>query len=217
MERIDPKEFMRKYLPLIIIYGIYTVGIASHVFESTRDLMLSMTPYVLLAMGFFVMHPEALDRNWKLVWWVLPVYVVTFTLEALGVATGLVFGEYAYGSTLGQKAFEVPMVIGFNWVLVVLGAIVIAERFLDDDLQVALAVGGLTTLFDVAMEPVAMKLDYWDWAVGYVPLHNYVAWFVISFGAALSYRLLKVETDNDLYMHYFLVQLVFFLVINPFV
>lgn len=207
---------MRKWLPLVIVYGIYSVGTASHIHEGSRDLMLSMTPYILLVMGLFVMHPDLLGRNWTLLWWATLVYVITFTLEGLGVATGLVFGGYAYGDTLGLKAADVPLVIGFNWVLVVLGAICIAQRFTGNPWLVALVAAALTTAFDLVMEPVAMALDYWDWDVGHVPLQNYVAWFAISFAIALSHGLLRMRTDNRLYTHYFAVQLIFFLVVGAF-
>jgi putative membrane protein len=48
-------------------------------------------------------------------------------LEVVGVKTGLIFGEYKYGSTLGIKLFEVPLIIGFNWVFVILGSISISR------------------------------------------------------------------------------------------
>ncbi len=211
---MDVRRFLREWMPLVVVYVIYAVGTASHVVEATRDLMLGMTPWVLLVMGVFVMHPDALDRNRRLIVWVVPVYAVTFATEAVGVATGAVFGEYSYGATLGLKALDVPLVIGFNWVLVVLGATVIARAFLRRWWHVALAAGALTTVFDVAMEPVAMALDYWDWDIGHVPLQNYVAWFAISAAVATSLELLRVRTDNRLYAHYFAVQLVFFLVLN---
>ena len=215
---MEAHRFLRDWLPLVIIYVIYGVGTASHVNEGTRDLMLSMTPGVLLFMGLFVMHPDFMDRNWKFLWWALVIYIITFSLEALGVATGLVFGAYEYGNTLGPKALEVPVVIGFNWVLVVLGALVITKRFLNRVMPVALVTAALTaaitTGFDYVMEPVAIALDYWTWDAVDIPLHNYVAWFVISFFVALSYEHLKLETRNTLYIHYFVVQLVFFAVLN---
>jgi len=172
--------------------------------------MLGMTPGVLLFMGLFVMHPDFLDRNWRLLAWAGVVYVITFSLEAAGVATGLVFGDYQYGDTLGPKALAVPVVIGFNWVLVVMGALVLTRRFVTHPFQVALFTAALTTAFDFVMEPVAIALDYWTWAAVDPPLHNYVAWFVISFAAALSFEAFRVGTKNGLYIHYFLVQLVFF-------
>jgi putative membrane protein len=173
-----------------------------------------MTPGVLLFMGLFVMHPEFLERNARFLVWALVIYVITFSLEALGVATGMVFGDYEYGDTLGPKALAVPVVIGFNWVLVVLGALTLTKRVVSHPLQVALFTAALTTAFDFVMEPVAIALDYWTWAAFEPPLHNYVAWFVISFAVALTFEHLKVGTKNTLYIHYFLVQLVFFAVLN---
>ncbi len=207
---MEAHRFLRDRLPLVVIYVIYGVGTASHVNEGTRELMLAMTPGVLLFMGLFVMHPEPWDRNWRLLAWAGVVYVITFSLEAAGVATGLIFGDYGYGGTLGPKALAVPVVIGFNWVLVVMGALVLTRRFVTNPIQVALFTAALTTAFDFVMEPVAIALDYWSWAAVDPPLHNYVAWFVISFAAALSFGWLRVETKNSLYIHYFLVQLVFF-------
>ena len=196
------------------MYVIYGVGTISHVNEGTRELMLSMTPYVLLVMGLFVMHPDFLDRNWKLLWWALVIYVITFSLEATGVATGLVFGEYAYGDTLGWKVLAVPVVIGFNWVLVVLGALTLTRRFVGGALPVALFTAALTTAFDFVMEPVAIALDYWNWDAVVPPLHNYLAWFAISFAVAITFERFEMMSKNTLYFHYFLVQLVFFAILN---
>ncbi|MDG6221280.1 MAG: carotenoid biosynthesis protein, partial [Candidatus Thermoplasmatota archaeon] len=181
------ENFLRNWLPLIIIYGIYTVGTASHVYGPSRPLMLSMTPYVLLFMGLFVLHPDFIEKRWRILWWSMILYVATFIIEVLGAASGLVFGDYWYGETLGLKLFEVPVVIGFNWVLVVLGALVLSEKICRrymckrNIVFISLGTGLLTTLFDFFMEPIAMRLDYWDWTIGYPPLQNYIAWFLISF------------------------------------
>ena len=211
---MEAHRFLRDWLPLVIVYVIYGVGTISHVNEGTRELMLSMTPYVLLVMGLFVMHPDFLDRNWKLLWWALVIYVITFSLEATGVATGLVFGEYAYGDTLGWKVLAVPVVIGFNWVLVVLGALTLTRRFVGGALPVALFTAALTTAFDFVMEPVAIALDYWNWDAVVPPLHNYLAWFAISFAVAITFERFEMMSKNTLYIHYFLVQLVFFAILN---
>jgi putative membrane protein len=205
---------LRDWLPLVIIYGIYGVGTVSHAYEGTRELMLWMTPYVLLFMGLFVLHPEFLDRNWRLLGWALGIYVLTFSLEAIGVATGLVFGDYDYGDTLGLNALGVPLVIGFNWVLVVLGALAITRRVVSGPIPVALFTATLTTAFDIVMEPVAIALDYWTWVAVIPPLHNYLGWFTISFLVALALEHFRVTTRNDLYIHYYAVQIVFFAVLN---
>ena len=44
------------------------------------------------------------------------------------MASGAVFGEYHYGTTLGWAWRGVPVVIAFNWLLVINGSICLARR-----------------------------------------------------------------------------------------
>jgi hypothetical protein len=55
-----------------------------------------------------------------------------------------------------------------------------------------------------------MALDYWSWEGGAVPVHNYIAWFIISFFAALSHGRLKIRTASIVPAAYLGIQFVFF-------
>jgi putative membrane protein len=164
--------------------------------------MTAMTPWFLLVCGLAVIWPSIRTSGKRFLLWGAAVYVVTFFLEALGVATGLVFGEYRYGPTLGLAAFGVPLVIAFNWAVVVFGAVSMAGRRKRSDFMVAVMTGVVATMFDWIMEPVAIQLDYWTWAGGYIPLQNYLAWFLIATASAFAYRKLVMpygrRTDGDL-------------------
>jgi putative membrane protein len=172
-----------------------------------------MTPYFLLFMAIIVLLPQALHRNWKLFIWALPILIATFMIEVLGVRTGLIFGRYEYGGTLGVHILGVPPVIGLNWVLVMLGAILLAGRVTKRPLPMALLSGVLAVVFDLVMEPVAIELDYWTWDNVAVPLQNYIAWGVIAFMISLAYSWAKVDAGGRrgaLLEHFFLVQVLFF-------
>lgn len=173
---------------------LYAVGITAHLYRPTLGLMMAMTPWFLLACGLAVIWPSLRTEGRRFLIWVTVVYLGTFILEALGVATGLVFGEYRYGPTLGLAAFGVPLVIAFNWAVVVYGAARMAERRRRSDFMTALVTGAVATMFDWIMEPVAIRLDYWTWAGGDIPLHNYIAWFLIATGSAYAYRKLVSST-----------------------
>ena len=108
----------RKRIPALIIYIMFTVGVIGHSISHTLDLMVFLTPFFLLGMGIFVIHSDILGKNHKFLIFLIITYVITFSIEALGVETGLVFGDYVYGTTLGFHVIGVPLVIGFNWVLV---------------------------------------------------------------------------------------------------
>jgi uncharacterized membrane protein len=120
--------------------------------------------------------------------WLAVTWAATFGLEVLGVKTGLVFGAYSYGATLGPQLFEVPVIIGLNWSIIVFG---IAETLRMKRFSLLAALIGVpvgAVLFDIALEPVAMSvLDYWTWTGGPVPLQNYIAWALISFTFAVLY------------------------------
>ena len=207
------------------IGAFYAVGLIAHLIPSTRPLLMGLTPYVLLIGGAAVIAGAASASRgsmWQLVVWCVLVVLFTFGAEAVGVATGMVFGRYSYGEVLGTKILGVPPVIGFNWALVVLGSVMLADRFLEAlflrrgergrvRLIAVTAVAGLiSALFDLAMEPSAVALGYWSWEGGTIPFRNYVAWFVLSSLAALGYRVLRIRSSSPLPIAYLLLQLLFF-------
>lgn len=204
----------RKRIPALIIYIMFTVGVIGHSISHTLDLMVFLTPFFLLGMGIFVIHSDILGKNHKFLIFLIITYVITFSIEALGVETGLVFGDYVYGTTLGFHVIGVPLVIGFNWVLVVVGSVKVAKKITGNNIFAAILGGSISTTFDYFLEPVAIKMDYWTWAGGDIPIQNYVAWFVIA--TVFSYIFLKftVRTRSDLPIHYLFVQSIFFLILQ---
>ncbi len=206
---------------LIVMYG---VGVIGHLAAPLRGLMLRLTPFVLAGLGLLVFARSLLavakDQRPRMLIWALATYLMTFAVEAAGVATGAVFGSYVYGATLGVAVLGVPLVIGFNWLLVVLGAVRIGEELErarpEAAALVSLAAGLLTVVFDWFMEPVAMALDYWRWEGGRIPLQNYAAWFFVATAAAMAYRRAGIRSGSRLPAVHFVVQLAFFVILRLF-
>ncbi len=198
---------------ILILYIFYAVGIVGHLIDKTHPYMIILTPFVLLIFGLAVMQRTAgCDR--KLLFCCLVAYIFTFTVEALGVHTGAIFGQYHYGDTLGIKLFDVPLVIGFNWVIVVLGAIAIARKISKKILLSTALAAMFTVTFDIPLEIVAVNLDYWQWTQGFVPWQNYVAWFVVAFLVAIGFNYFKLKIRSKVIVHYFFIQLIFFILID---
>jgi putative membrane protein len=195
------------------LYSFYAVGVIGHLVDKTLPLMLILTPFVLLVFGLAVLL-RTTGCDYKLLLWCLVAYLFTFTVEALGVHSGLIFGEYYYANTLGLKLLGVPVVIGFNWTIVVLGAIAIARMISRNALYSALLAALFTTIFDIPLEIVAVNLNYWQWVPGFVPFQNYAAWFVVAFVVALSFNYFKLETKGKTIIHYFFIQFSFFILID---
>jgi uncharacterized membrane protein len=56
----------------------------------------------------------------------------------------------------------------------------------------------LAVVFDYVLEPVAINLNYWQWAYNIIPLQNYLAWFLISFGLSFIVynKVVKLKTSR---------------------
>ena len=195
---------------------MFSVGIIGHLIPSFKSLMISLTPFTLLLTGAVTLMFSGIKGNSKLILWCLTVYIFTFSLEVIGVKTGFIFGSYYYGDVLGLKLLEVPLIIGFNWVVIILGAIGIASRIHKSSLQIALLTGTFAVLFDIMLEPVAVNLGYWIWNAGFIPLQNYYAWFGIAFCASLFGSKLKLDLEDSLFIYYFLIQFIFFILLSIF-
>jgi len=213
---MERTEVIKLNKPLLFLIIMYSVGVVGHIIPSVKPLMIFLTPFTLLLTGSVTLYFSLNKGNNKLVIWGLIVYIITFSLEVIGVKTGYIFGSYYYGDVLGLKFFGVPMIIGFNWVVIILGAIGIASRIHKSAFQIALLTGTFAVLFDLMLEPVAIKLSYWAWELGFIPLKNYYAWFGIAFFASLFSRKLKLELEDSLFIYYFLIQLTFFILLSIF-
>lgn len=122
----------------------------------------------------------------------LTVVVVSFTGEAIGVATGLVFGNYYYpDGPLGPLLLGVPPLIQLQYFAMAYASLMIA-RSIGGVLRTAargwllvgvsvMAAFGMT-LLDLASDPWhATIMQQWIWRDGGpyfgIPLHNFFGWF----------------------------------------
>ena len=176
-------------------------------------LCLLLTPATLLLTGLIVLFYSYKSSTNNFLLWAAFTYIITFILEVVGVKTGLIFGEYNYGSTLGIKLFDVPLIIGFNWVFVILGSISISKLITSNIFLSSIISALIAFIFDLILEPIAIKLDYWSWSEGIIPLQNYLAWFVIALISALGFNYLKVKVNSKISLHYLLVQFIFFVIL----
>lgn len=211
---MERQNFIERYGAVLLLAIIYSVGILGHSLENSLPLMKDLTPFVLLLSIVLVIWFTRSDWNKKVIIWAVSTFLVTFILEAVGVATGAIFGKYTYGSTLGPGLFDVPIIIGINWVIIIYAFVSILTKVTDNLFAFVFLTGSATVAFDFVMEPIAIHLNYWDWDNGVIPFQNYVSWFIISSLAALVYFFLKQKPQNNLPIYLVVIQLVFFLLLD---
>lgn len=146
------------------------------------------------------------------------VVVGSFGIEWLGVRTGEIFGSYQYGETLQPSIGDVPISIGSAWFVMLIASTAVAQKIAPKSLaagfrlKIAFLVALLMVCFDLLMEPAAVKLDYWTWMNGQIPLRNYLVWFGLSFIFAIIglHTGLFRRVLPRIAVHFYFAQLIYF-------
>lgn len=190
----------------------YAVGVAGLVYSYTFPLFVQLIPFALLlsivALAFF--HGTFTQK--QLILFII-IFVFGFLIEMAGVNTGIIFGPYNYGDSLGLKLYNTPLIIGLNWLLLVYVTASIMEntRFHP---AVKVVFGSILMLgYDVVLEQVAPVVDMWYWHTGNVPAQNYLSWFVLAILFHTLIRIFNINTKNKLGPFLFVCQTVFFILL----
>ncbi len=195
-----------------VVSIIYVVGIAGFLIPELNPLFLKLTPWNLIA-AFVIAW--IFHKKWELshVLTIIGLGVAGFFVEFIGVKTGVIFGSYSYGSTLGAKWQGTPYLIGLNWAALILYTSSIFAGAVKSNIGRSILAAAVMTLYDFFMEPVAMKYDFWDWKDGIIPIQNYVAWFLIALVFHLILNAIAKPIRNRMAASLFYIQFGFFLIL----
>lgn len=195
------------------IISFYLVGLAGIFFPPTTGLFVALTPLAqLLSLGALIVYHSG-KFNWKTIGVFGFVFIAGLAVEIAGVKTNQIFGSYFYGNTLGVKVFDVPVLMGINWVLMIyLTASVTSAWRINAILKVVIS-SFLMIIYDFVLEHVASGMDMWHWQNDDIPTRNFVAWFILSLVFHTLIKIFRINTSNELSGILFLSQMVFFAVL----
>lgn len=222
----------KQHIATFLAILFHVSGLVGILFTPYKDWFIQNTPLNLGLMALLLIWSHK-GRNISFYLFLLTAFLVGMGTEMIGVHTGHLFGTYQYGSVLGPKFNEVPVLIGFNWFVVMFCSAAVMQQFQDwfrtkigedgFDLPpriaaLSMVIDGalLATFFDWLMEPVAVKLGFWKWSGQDIPLYNYVCWFLISVALQLVLRWLRCNKANHFAVHLFIIQALFFLALRTF-
>jgi bisanhydrobacterioruberin hydratase len=196
-----------------VIAIVYTVGLVGLALPASHAVFLQLVPLNLLfSLGLLLYYQQGWNK--RTVAATAAIALFGYLIEVLGVHTGLIFGRYAYGPTLGPQLVQVPLLIGVNWVIVVLCAMHAVRRLpLPAVAQVALAALLLTAL-DALIEPIAISQGYWHWYGQPVPLRNYIGWAGTSAALCAFIGWRGPQGPNPVALPLLICQALFFALLN---
>jgi len=206
------QRYKRYALPLAlgVLVIFHGVGLWGLLLSGHPAYFQQLTPMNLLLTNVLLF---SFHRGWNtaFVLFAAAVFAVGFLSEVVGVHTGLLFGDYRYGAALGTRLWEVPLLIGLNWLMLVYTTGHLSNFLKVHWLVRALLGALLMVLLDYFIEPVAMQYDFWSWRDNHIPASNFIGWFGVALLLQLYFQKDCFFKRNRLAPYVYLVQLLFFI------
>ncbi len=202
-----PEKDLRKFIPIF-----FSVGIVGMALPWTREIFIRLVPLTFVVC-LVILAMSDHTRNKKLYWVSGVIFITGWVVEAIGVNTGVLFGEYGYSLTMGPAIFGTPLVMGLSWMIMLYLTVTVVQDVTMHPFYKPLLAAVLMVVFDFLLEPAAIWMKMWFWEGGKVPMMNYITWFLVSFLLASLFSILKIRVRNRLALNLYLAQMVFFVLI----
>jgi bisanhydrobacterioruberin hydratase len=218
------QKYTKVQIATVVAVVFHCVGLAGILFFN-RNLFVALTPLNLLLSLVLLLYTSQ-DKNKQFALFVFICFIVGFIVEVVGVNTGYLFGNYSYGTPFGVQLFNVPLLIGVNWITTIFICCTTIQLLLGKlkknntvfpKFQIFALIADSATLavvLDWVMEPVAMKLGFWTWQNDEIPLFNYVCWFWVSFLLSFIFQKCNFNKNNLFAVHLLMIQFMFFLILR---
>lgn len=163
------------------------LGVQSAFALMPDDIGLTVASVVLFALTA-MLHAAGVAGWWRGVSMLVGIAALGLVAEALGVATGFPFGEYAYTGGLGPQVLGVSALVLLAWATLAYPAWVVARTLVRPLGAVVLVGAWALTAWDVFLDTQMVDAGNWGWAhpqpalplTPDIPLTNYAGWFGVS-------------------------------------
>lgn len=212
MIKVLGKNLSKELLIMFVLIVLYTVGIVGFCIPELKETMLpiSGTILYLTTIGVVLSSRDIL----KNLLFLFIAFCIGFSAEVIGVKTGILFGDYSYGTNLGYKFSGVPIVIGLLWGVLAVGSASCVAQFPILKKQAPFVAALLMLGVDYIMEPVAIASDFWSWNGAAIPIWNYICWFGIAWILQIILKRGLFLESNKVFNLVFLLITLFFSLLN---
>jgi bisanhydrobacterioruberin hydratase len=225
-------KYSKAQIATAIAIIFHAVGLVGMLYNYNQFANLSWLNLLLMVGLIVYSQPE---KNIYFYMFLALCFIGGIAVELFGVHTGKLFGNYRYSNVLGAGIYNVPFIIGANWFILMYCCGMAVRHFFERVTQAVPAAdveklgsklkfasfvfdaATLAVIMDWAIEPVAIKLNYWQWLPdGEIPAFNYISWFAVSAVFLLFFNLLPFKKNNIFAVHLLLIMSLFFLLLRTF-
>lgn len=172
-------SYLKFKLSAAVIGINHLIGVVGLNIAATQSLFEQVS-WINLFITFLLLVWNHEPKNREGLFFIAAAFTIGMVVEIAGVKTGVIFGEYHYTPTLGLSVAGVPLIIGFNWVLLSYCCAGVAERYITSVTGRVVAASLLMVITDLLLETFAIRHGLWVWTDAHPPFQNFAAWFVTS-------------------------------------
>jgi uncharacterized membrane protein len=213
---VNPRR-LRVAQGLVLLFHL--TGFVGLAFSKNPDFYLGFTPLTLGLTALLLLGFQR-ERNASFWGFCVAVLLLGFAAEFIGVNSGKLFGHYTYGDTLGFKLFDaqpfvgVPPMVALNWLVLTYACGNLARYLPLPELPRTILAALLMVGFDMCLEPVAGRYDFWHWTANVIPLQNFRDWFIVACVLQMLFNRARFPKFNPLVPLVYLTQLLFFFLLG---
>lgn len=199
---------LKYYISLGVLAIFHIVGLVLFLTDPNSANLAWLN--IFLCVSLLLWNEPRLNK----VWWVFGIiFFGGFLIELIGVHTQLLFGNYAYQTALGIKLFGIPVIIGANWLAIVISSTAVVRK-MPAPFWLKVTIGAILGVgMDFLIEPIAIRYNFWYWLNGEIPVFNYVCWYIFLFMFIALY-MKKQKKKNSLGIPLFIIWTLFFTILN---
>jgi uncharacterized membrane protein len=198
----------RKDIPVLSIYLFLLAGALGNVLLQRSTVIIPSTLWIMAVIGLtswylsFRLTIQSLGV-------LCAILALVFLSMASGVNAGFPFGDYAFTNLAGPKIWDVPVIIPFAWLAILIPSWIASERVLR--YQHVVVASLIVVAFDAVLEFAADTMDLWHWRGGAPTELNFISWFGISYVAlSLLKKYSSPKESHSIVPHLLFAQLVYF-------
>jgi putative membrane protein len=196
---------------ILIVYSLYLI---LTLLPFSREITINLSEFFYFVINVVVFSFIVKNNKKKLTALFLFIILALFGIYLLQIArlnNNEIFGSFWFGGALGHKITEVPFIASIFWTIAIFSSLSLSSKIVKAGILRIFLSSLFIVIFDFFLEPVAMKLNYWQWENKAVPVSNYIVWFITSTILAGTIMALKIEPRSQVSRSFFLIQTVFFI------
>jgi uncharacterized membrane protein len=198
----------RSFRILVVLYSFAMLGALLNAVGASHGSLAFLTPVTMALLGI-VSLLLTYEFSGKTIGAIGGVLILLFLCQALGVNAGFPLGDFAFTNGLGPKVLDVPIVMPFAWLSILVPAWISADRILRYRNVVVASV--IVTAVDAVFEFTADSLDLWHWKGGLPTELNFISWFGVSYLAfTILEKYAREKEPNPIVPHFLFAQLLYF-------